>query len=48
LVARFSAEESGKELGWECGLGVRVDLGKGLWLLLSKEPDKELSSLLAK
>ena len=48
LVTKFSAEGFGKELGWECGLGLRVDLGKGLCLLLSKERDKERSLFLAR
>jgi hypothetical protein len=48
LVPRLSAEEFGKELGWEYGLGLRVDLGREWCLLPGKEPDKELSLLLAR
>jgi hypothetical protein len=48
LVSRLLVEYSGKELGLECGLGLRVDLGRERCLLPGKEPDKKLSSLLAK
>ena len=48
FLPTFSAEELGMERGWECGPGLRIDLGKGLWLLLSKEPDKERSLFLAR
>ena len=48
FIPMFSAEELGMERGWECGPGLRVDLGKGLCLLLSKERDKERSLLPAR
>jgi hypothetical protein len=41
------AEESGRALGQECGLGLRIELGKEPCMLLSKEPGKELSLVLA-
>jgi hypothetical protein len=47
FIPMFSAEELGMERGWECGPGLRIDLGKGLWLLLGKELYKERSLLLA-
>jgi hypothetical protein len=48
LVTKFSAEGFGKELGREYGLGLSVDLGTEPDSLLGKEPDKKLSSLLAR
>ena len=48
LVTRFSAERFGKELGRECGLLCGRALGTEPDLLLGKEPDKELCSLLAR
>jgi hypothetical protein len=48
LHAELRAEESGRESRQERGLRPRIDLGKELCMLLSEEPDKELSSFLAK
>jgi len=46
LPAELPAEELGRGFGQEPGLGLRIELGKEPCMLLSKEPGKELSSLL--
>jgi len=43
---KLPAEGSGKEPGQECGLGLRVELGRERCRLLSKELAKELFLLL--
>jgi hypothetical protein len=48
LATKLPAEGFGKELGPERGLQPGKDRGREWWLLPGKEPDKELSSLLAK
>ena len=48
LVAKFSTEGFGKQLGRECGLQLSKDLGMEPDSLLGKEPDKELWSLLGR
>jgi len=46
LVAGLPAEESGREFGRECALGLRIELGRERCMLFGKEPGKELSLLL--